>query len=108
MDGFVARENIKHFVDRLQTETDDTVRSTLRNLLLAEVDKFTKLSEQLDILDRNLLRISDLAAQQRARIYRLRLDGNDTQLAQKHLANLEYLNELFVARRRVVALELKL
>ncbi|MGT2468590.1 hypothetical protein ACVOMV_33245 [Mesorhizobium atlanticum] len=67
MDRFIARENIKHFVDRLQTETDDATRATVQRLLIAEEDKFAKLSERLDMVDQNILRIADLAVLQRAR-----------------------------------------
>ncbi|CDX31267.1 conserved hypothetical protein [Mesorhizobium sp. ORS 3359] len=106
MDRFVARENIRHFVDRFHTENDDVVRSNLQKLLIEEEDKFARLSEQLEVMDQNLFRISDLALQQRARIYSLRANGVDTALAQKHLANLEALNCLFVQRRRAIAIEL--
>lgn len=65
---FTARENIKHFVDRLQRETDRHTRWTLQKLLLEEEDKFAKLSERLDIMDQNILRIANLAVVQRARL----------------------------------------
>lgn len=103
MDRFIARENIKHFVDRLQTETDDCTRATVQRLLIAEEDKFAKLSERLDMVDQNILRIADLAVLQRAKVNDMRLDGDGAALAHRHLANLEQLYELFVtSRQRVV------
>jgi hypothetical protein len=42
MDRFIARENIRHFRDRLISETDPTVRSSLQRLLVEEEDKLAK------------------------------------------------------------------
>jgi hypothetical protein len=42
MDGFIARENINHFRDRLRSEADPTVRLTLQKLLAEEEDKLAK------------------------------------------------------------------
>jgi len=39
MDRFIARENIKHFQDRLRVEIDPHTRSRLHKLLVAEEDK---------------------------------------------------------------------
>ena len=39
MDAFIARENIKHFQDLLQTSSDDAQRRTLEALLAAEQKK---------------------------------------------------------------------
>lgn len=90
MDRFIARENIKHFVDRLETETDQPTRSTLRKLLLAEVDKFAKLSDRLDALDENLSRVGN-------NIERLRSGG----LVSEHqrLKNLKELRELLISEK---------
>jgi hypothetical protein len=43
MDKFVARENIKHFRDRLCSEIDAPARSRLQNLLVEEEDKLIAL-----------------------------------------------------------------
>ncbi|CDX31821.1 conserved hypothetical protein [Mesorhizobium sp. ORS 3359] len=102
MDRFIARENIKHFVDRLQTETDDGIRATVQGLLIAEEDKFAKLSERLDMVDQNILRIADLATLQRARVNDMHPDGDGAALAHRHLENLEQLHELFVESRQLV------
>jgi hypothetical protein len=39
MDRYIARENIKHFRDRLWSEIDQDVRARLQQLLVAEEDK---------------------------------------------------------------------
>jgi hypothetical protein len=39
MDRFIARANMDHFRDRLMSETDPTIRSTLQRLLVQEEDK---------------------------------------------------------------------
>ncbi|CDX56164.1 conserved hypothetical protein [Mesorhizobium plurifarium] len=106
MDRFIARENIKHFVDRLHTETDQRTRSTLQKLLIAEEDKLAKLSERLDVMDHNVLRITDLAVMQRARLNGAHMDGDGAALARRHLENLEQLYERFMLRRRHVESEI--
>jgi hypothetical protein len=45
MDRFVARENIKHFKERLETVTDDAERERLLKLLAEEEAKL-KIAEQ--------------------------------------------------------------
>ncbi|RWA77574.1 MAG: hypothetical protein EOQ28_02235 [Mesorhizobium sp.] len=104
--AFVHRENIKHFADRLATETDEATRATLKTLLIAEEDKFAKLSERLDIVDQNILRIADLAVLQRTRVNDIRLDDDGADLARRHLQNLEQLYDLFVASRQRVVNEM--
>jgi hypothetical protein len=51
MDKFVARENIRHFRDRLETETDPTNRTLLHELLIQEEDKLGHNSEALQQID---------------------------------------------------------
>lgn len=108
MDRFIAKENIKHFVDRLQTEEDGLTRVTLQKLLIAEEDKFAQLSERLDMVEQNIVRISDLAVLQRARVNDIRAgqNGHDANLAHQHLSNLEKLYDTFVAYQRLVVKEL--
>jgi hypothetical protein len=45
MDAFIARENIKHFQDLLQTSSDDAQRRTLEALLAAEQKKLEGLAQ---------------------------------------------------------------
>lgn len=47
MDRFIARANIRHFGDRLQSEADQAMRSRLQKLLVAEEDK---LGQDLEVL----------------------------------------------------------
>jgi hypothetical protein len=47
MDKFVARENIRHFRDRLEAENNPTSRSLLHGLLVQEEDKLGHNSEAL-------------------------------------------------------------
>lgn len=53
MDRFIARENIKHFRDRLWSENDRDVRSSLKQLLVAEEDKLAADFELLADVDRH-------------------------------------------------------
>ena len=107
MDRFIARENIKHFFDRLQTEEDGAVRATLHRLLLAELDKFAKLAERLDMVDHNISRVTDLALLPRARVNGMGANqDSDAALARQHLFNLEGLYEVFVEYRRHLVKEI--
>ncbi|MEW6634439.1 MAG: hypothetical protein AB1440_26480 [Pseudomonadota bacterium] len=88
------------------TETDGQVRSTLRSLLVAEEDKFARLSERLDVVDQNLLRVADRTTQQRSILDGLPGDGDGAALARRYLENLEQLHELFAATRRRMITEM--
>ena len=94
MDRFIARENIKHFVDRLETETDQPTRSTLQKLLLAEVDKFAKLSDRSDALDENIFRVEN-------KIERLHASGLASE--PQRFEYLEELRDLLTSKRHMVA-----
>ena len=54
MDRFIARENVKHFRNRLDTELDPDVRSKVRRLLIEEEDKLGASLELLADIDRHI------------------------------------------------------
>ncbi|TIV28677.1 MAG: hypothetical protein E5V99_19850 [Mesorhizobium sp.] len=62
----------------------------------------SRVSERLDMVDQNILRIADLATLQRAKVNDMRPDGDGAALAHRHLENLEQLYELFVESRQLV------
>jgi hypothetical protein len=78
MDKFVARENIRHFCDRLDTEADQTVRSLLHGLLVVEVDKLGCDSEALGEIENHIARAKRHVNRQRALIATMECDGQDT------------------------------
>ncbi|RWE80151.1 MAG: hypothetical protein E5W28_11170 [Mesorhizobium sp.] len=102
MDRFIARENIKHFVDRLQTETDDCTRATVQRLLIAEEDKFAKCPNGWIWRTRTSSGSPILQCCSRAKVNDMRPDGDGAALAHRHLENLEQLYELFVESRQLV------
>lgn len=72
MRDFVSGRNIDHFVERLSTEAEATVRDTLHRLLLQEESQLGKSREHLEAAERRML-------QGRVRILRLktRLAGEE-------------------------------
>jgi hypothetical protein len=54
MNRFVARENIKHFRERLCAETDPRLRTRLQKLLVAEEDKLGADLELLRDIERDI------------------------------------------------------
>jgi hypothetical protein len=81
MDKFVARENIRHFEDRLQTEIDPTTRSLLQRLLVQEEDKLGHNSEALREIENHISRAKGHVNRQQALIAS-QGDGHDTAQAQ--------------------------
>jgi hypothetical protein len=54
MDRYIAKENIRHFRDRLWSEVDQGARARLRELLVAEEDKLAANLELLADIDRHI------------------------------------------------------
>lgn len=95
MDKFVARENIRHFCDRLRTETDPTTRSLLQRLLVQEEDKFGYNSEALHEIENYIARAKGHVNRQLAVVASIPHDGrNNTTQA---LILLNAYNEILVA-----------
>ena len=78
MDKFVARENIRHFCDRLETETDPTARSLLHRLLVQEEDKLGHNSEVLREIENHISRAKEHVKRQQALVASTTGDGHDT------------------------------
>jgi hypothetical protein len=76
VDPFIARENIKHFRERLWTEGDPKVRARLRELLLAEENKLAASLELLADVDRHISDGHNRIEKQRAIIATLELNGS--------------------------------
>ena len=78
MDKFVARENIRHFCDRLETETDPTARSLLHRLLVQEEDKLGHNSQTLREIENHIVRAKQNVNRQQALLASMERDGHDT------------------------------
>lgn len=78
MDKFVARENIRHFRDRLEVETDPTARSLLHRLLVQEEDKLGRNSEALREIENHIASAKGHVNRQQALIATMERDGQDT------------------------------
>jgi hypothetical protein len=78
MDTFVARENIRHFHDRLKTETDPTTHSLLRRLLLQEEDKLGHDSEALREIENHIARAKQHVHRQQVLFASMQRNGRDT------------------------------
>lgn len=101
--GFVVNENVDLFVHRLEREVDPKSRSTLRELLIREEDRFAERSERLELLNNQIRRADERIRQQRDLIERLECSGDDTRLARQTLANLVDVHQLFLAHRQELA-----
>jgi hypothetical protein len=79
MDRFIARENIKHFRDRLWSEVDQNERVRLRDLLIAEEDKLAADLELLADIDRHISHGNHRIDGQRALVNAMERDGRNGQ-----------------------------
>jgi hypothetical protein len=77
MDRFIALENIKHFRDRLWSETDASMRSRLHKLLVEEEDKLVKNLELLTDIERHLADGHRRIEKQRVLVAAMARDGHD-------------------------------
>lgn len=94
MDKFVARENIRHFCVRLETETDATVRFLLHRLLVQEEDKLGHNSEALREIENHVARAKGHVNRQRALVASIEHNGHD---ATQALVLLKAYSEILLA-----------
>jgi septation ring formation regulator EzrA len=76
-DKFVSERNVARCRERLECETDPSVRQTIIRLLVDEEDKLGATLEQLANVNRHIKRCRDLIAQQGARIAEMQSKGHD-------------------------------
>jgi hypothetical protein len=77
MDKFVARENVRHFRDRLETETDATARSVLQSLLIEEEDKLGHDCEALREIEGHIAQAKGHVQRQQVLVSSMQREGND-------------------------------
>ncbi len=78
MQRFVARENIRHFRDRLETEIDPATRSRLHTLLVQEEDKLGFNYEALGEIDNHIALAKEHVKRQQQLVASFERDGSDT------------------------------
>jgi hypothetical protein len=78
MDRFVARENMRHFHGRLETEADSNARSLLHRLLVQEEDKLGHDREALREIENHLARTKEHVNRQQALVASIECDGHDS------------------------------
>jgi hypothetical protein len=77
MDRFIARANMDHFRDRLMSETDPTIRSTLQRLLVQEEDKLAADFELLTDVAGAIAKCRQRIKKQQVLVETLERDGRD-------------------------------
>jgi hypothetical protein len=102
MDKFVARENIRHFRDRLETETDASQRSRLQRLLIEEEDKLGHNLETLSMIETHITNGRTRIYRQRSLVVSMERDGHDTAQARALLGALSETLLLFENHREAI------
>lgn len=107
MDKFVARENIRHFRDRLEVETDPTSRLLLRKLLLQEEDKLGHDSEALREIENHIARVKEHVSRQQAAITSTERAGQDATHALVLLSNYSEVLLAYESQREKILIRLE-
>jgi hypothetical protein len=81
VDRFIARENLKHFRDRLRCEVDPATRTTLHRLLVAEEDKLSADLGLVDDLEREISKCDAMIERQQALVAGIEVNGGDGAVA---------------------------
>jgi hypothetical protein len=102
LDRFVQDRNIATFIELLHVENDPTRRQTLKNLLINEENKFGSHSEKLDKVERGIAACQGHILGQHKIIDRLTANGSNCSAAERVLANLLDLLDIFRAERQSV------
>jgi hypothetical protein len=106
MDKFIARENIRHFHDRLETETDPAIRSRLHRLLVEEEDKLGHNSEALHQIETHIADAKKRVNRQQSLVASIERDGRETIHALTLLTGLSETLLLFENRRHAILIAL--
>jgi hypothetical protein len=107
MDKFVARENIRHFRDRLETETDPNTRTLLRRLLVQEEDKLGHNSEALREIEDHIARAKEHVNRQQTLVASIESDGHDAKHALMLLNNYSEILLAYQNQREKISIKLE-
>jgi hypothetical protein len=106
MDKFVARENIKHFRERLETETDPSMRARLHRLLVEEEDKLGHNLETLHAIETHIAKGKMRVDRQQAVVASMERDGHETTHALALLGAMCETLLIFENRRQAILIDL--
>jgi hypothetical protein len=87
MDRFIAQENVRLFRDRLGNELNPAVRARLRDLLIAEEDKFGASQEFLADIDRHISDCNRRISRQQVIVATMARDGHNGHAQAQRLLN---------------------
>jgi hypothetical protein len=108
MDRFIALENIRHFRDRLWSESDPDTRLRLHRLLLAEEDKLAADLEVLADIERHIADGNGRIERQQGLVANMRLDGHRSlSVAQALLDGMIETQHLHVQYREHILIKIK-
>ncbi len=88
MERFIIEHNVRAFIERLQIEPDFDTRATLKNLLIAEADRFGRRAERLEFVDHWIGECQSRVARLRAVLAEIESDAAHSALAERTLKNL--------------------
>jgi hypothetical protein len=100
MEKFVHRQNLEHFVERLETETAPRARNVLMSLLIEEEDRFGTWSQRADQADCYIARGEAQIRRQEEALAMLRPDDPKAPVAGRVLTNLRQIVAILEAYRR--------
>lgn len=105
MDRFIARANLRHFGDRLRSETDGQMRARLQKLLVEEEDKLGQDLELIADLERAIASFDGLIKSQSSLVATFKgHEGRDLDGARRFLDGLVESRTLYKEyHRRLVA-----
>jgi hypothetical protein len=106
MDRFVARENIKHFRDRLRSEVDPATRATLHNLLVEEEDKLAADLALLGDLEHEISKCDGMIERQTALVAGIEANGGDGAVARTLLEAIVETKSLHQQYRRRITIRI--
>lgn len=89
MRDFVRTQNVAHFLDLLDVETEPRQRKTLAALLIREIEGFEDSDARLEQADRIILRSLGRLDQQRSALSQLASEGCDTASAERLLGGVD-------------------
>jgi hypothetical protein len=102
IEKFVAELNISRFVSQLEIEADPMQRQLWTKLLLAEENRFAKLSERLDMSERCLEGCNGRIREQQERMGRMDESHPQFESAKAFLANLHEIEHSVSAYRKTL------
>ena len=99
---FVSDLNVARFLEKLRSEHDPGIRTSLQRLLLEEEDQFGRRLERLNKVHRNIAEGWRRIELQKALIAKLKADRKDVRLAERTLSNLVEVQRILEQYRRRV------